>query len=607
MSDTDDDLPISNRFLIRSSIKNNKNKESPSTSRETEPSNVSNRNVDKKHMYNLSKELIRVEYPGKVKNVSRAIETLGGMYGIELAAAEARNRLELFFHPENKYNKPCTADRDPNPGLLIRVKECNGKIDYEIVGVTALNFKFNKMCEFQYLPLAPVDKSEDQIQYVHEKILPNKIPDFEYFLADENMNQPVFALPTGFTRYESPAGLYLKAGEKFSLDLNIRPELFRMWETKKPRNRIQTTSITKTVNFQDPNVQVPEEPLSITMELISERNWEDEYNAVKQLFDEKPMWTKIAILHKTNLTIDMTKIILPAVAYFCTVGPWRMIWTKFGYNPLKDFNSRIYQTLDFRIRSAEGIKIKVGAKRPYSTKKGQGLKPFLSATRSFGEMLKSTAPSVIEERCYILSPDYIPPARQMFYQYCNIRIPEIQEMFQRLPKLPIHQKYDPKNGWLPTNFTEQCREIANKYVIEKVHQELIKDSIRIQQQQEEMEVEAEDVKEPTTSYCSKMLNNIKRGIYTSVDTLPIGGEISLGGQESPMVVDMVNLTEGEIEDDEVDMNDVVNSIPETMPENSDDEHLSQGSDVEIDLETVEEINQLIAETKNLGVSPERMT
>lgn len=63
------------------------------------------------------------------------------------------------------------------------------------------------------------------------------------------------------------------------------------------------------------------------------------------------MWSKAAIQHKTGILAESLKVILPAVSYFWTNGPWRMIWTKFGVDPRYDFNMRIYQTLDFRIRA----------------------------------------------------------------------------------------------------------------------------------------------------------------------------------------------------------------------------------------------------------------
>lgn len=56
--------------------------------------------------------------------------------------------LNLHFHPENKYNKPCIADRDMNPGVLIKIKttsNVNTEIDYDVLGVVTTNLKFNRM------------------------------------------------------------------------------------------------------------------------------------------------------------------------------------------------------------------------------------------------------------------------------------------------------------------------------------------------------------------------------------------------------------------------------------------------------------------------------
>lgn len=40
------------------------------------------------------------------------------------------------------------------------------------------------------------------------------------------------------------------------------------------------------------------------------------------------------------------------MAYYFINGPWRISWVKFGYDPRKDPTARIYQTLDYRIRTA---------------------------------------------------------------------------------------------------------------------------------------------------------------------------------------------------------------------------------------------------------------
>lgn len=46
-------------------------------------------------------------------------------------------------------------------------------------------------------------------------------------------------------------------------------------------------------------------------------------------------------------------------------------------------------------------------------------------------------------------------------------------MLSKLPNLPPDAKCDPKNGFLPARFHDQCREIASKYIVEQVKKELI--------------------------------------------------------------------------------------------------------------------------------------
>lgn len=59
---------------------------------------------------------------------------------------------------------------------------------------------------------------------------------------------------------------------------------------------------------------------------------------------------------------------------------------------------------------------------------------------------------------------------------------------------------------------------------------------------------------------------------------------------------MWNKTFADVVQDTIDLDDAVNEIPETLSEASDDE-LSESSDLEIDLETAEEINKLIQKSK----------
>jgi len=72
---------------------------------------------------------------------------------------------------------------------------------------------------------------------------------------------------------------------------------------------------------------------------------------VHQLFEERPIWSKNAIIYKTQFTREQLKILLLAVAYNFKTGPWRNMWVKLGYDPREDINARKYQVLDYRLKA----------------------------------------------------------------------------------------------------------------------------------------------------------------------------------------------------------------------------------------------------------------
>lgn len=52
------------------------------------------------------------------------------------------------------------------------------------------------------------------------------------------------------------------------------------------------------------------------------------------------------------------------------------------------------------------------------------------------------------------------------FQYCDVHVPEIQEVIDKVP-LPLPDvKCHERDGWLPSGFADQCREIINNLVVE---------------------------------------------------------------------------------------------------------------------------------------------
>lgn len=49
--------------------------------------------VDSRFVFNINKKLVRIEYPGNVKNIDNAISTLGGMNGIQKVSSAIRKQI----------------------------------------------------------------------------------------------------------------------------------------------------------------------------------------------------------------------------------------------------------------------------------------------------------------------------------------------------------------------------------------------------------------------------------------------------------------------------------------------------------------------------------
>lgn len=196
----------------------------------------------------------------------------------------------------------------------------------------------------------------------------------------------------------------------------------------------------------------------------------------------------------------------------------------------------------------------------------------------------------LDERYYVLRPLTVPPARQMYYQLCDLIIPQIQEKISRLPKFSGGY-CDPKNGWLPENFIADCRKIVNDHVLEAIQKELLEDK-KVLQAMTSKEKERKKESGSNLDYCNQMLSNIKKGIYKTVDLQPryIDTQLNKDTELISLSSDEENeLTVGEI---------IQSSIPERMEEGEEEEHsdVSESSDeAEIDMEAVQEINEMISQ------------
>ncbi|PSN45535.1 hypothetical protein C0J52_05772 [Blattella germanica] len=209
--------------------------------------------------------------------------------------------------------------------------------------------------------------------------------------------------------------------------------------------------------FKSNNTSI-EKNLEMTVLLHPTSLEEPEEDAL--IFEDRPVWSKNALMFLTGYTSEQLKYLLPSVAYYFVTGPWRIMWVRFGYDPRADPSSIKYQTLDYRLRTIGGLKTKVKAKRSYCNyllpyKSSPSCRPKTAVITKENLQLekpddKQTKAESMNENIYIFNPGTVPPSRQMFYQYCDVYVPEIQEMLEKLPAPPPSVKCHERMGWIPS-------------------------------------------------------------------------------------------------------------------------------------------------------------
>jgi RNA polymerase III transcription factor (TF)IIIC subunit HTH domain len=75
---------------------------------------------------------------------------------------------------------------------------------------------------------------------------------------------------------------------------------------------------------------------------------------LQQLFEERPIWTRIALANQFEVprdrqTIIFNKALIPQVCYTIIDGPWKDTLVRYGYDVRLEKEARIYQRISFRV------------------------------------------------------------------------------------------------------------------------------------------------------------------------------------------------------------------------------------------------------------------
>ena len=200
---------------------------------------------------------------------------------------------------------------------------------------------------------------------------------------------------------------------------------------------------------------------------------------MRQLFDERPIWSKNAIKCKLDIAPDKLKLMLPVVAYYFLTGPWRSLWVRLGYDPRLDPTAKKYQLVDFRIRQRSAAdKICIRSKRstysyslPNTVQKAQpqvvrilqdslGVMENPGADGASSKELDDT--QLKKESVYIFRHGILPPYRQMFYQLCDIYDDEVQAVLLENDGAEEERGCTWMDGWCVERMQDKARDIITR-------------------------------------------------------------------------------------------------------------------------------------------------
>ncbi|XP_075992614.1 general transcription factor IIIC subunit l(2)37Cd [Anticarsia gemmatalis] len=405
----------------------------------------------------LDRELIGVLFPGVVKNDEKALACLGGIRNISHVYSQInKKRLGLSYQPDNPFVRKIFATSKRTAGVLLKVKVKKTKVDNKIqrevvatsvVGCVKTMFKFESMCDFQYLPVQRQGSAEGPLNCILEHILPSGLDTYSVMMEPV----PLCLIPPSFTRFEKP--IRYTYTEKRYLTDRSSPE---QSVGESVHNKIRSLRASHVAPYIfSLNSDMPTKPndSSLSLKAFKEElnpTIGQEYEAVKKLFEERPVWSLNLIKFRTKVRGASLKVIMPCVAVYHKTGPWRSMWVRFGYDPRKDPEARIYQTLDFRLRHGQGIRTLIMSRDEPSASPSTSRKV---GTEHYNE---------IPESCVYFRPDTVPTQRHIFYQFCDVKIPEVQDILAVAP--PPGYLCHVKRGWLPAATDEHARDHMFKYM-----------------------------------------------------------------------------------------------------------------------------------------------
>ncbi|KAL1959388.1 hypothetical protein VTO42DRAFT_2191 [Malbranchea cinnamomea] len=342
-----------------------------------------------------SHSFVSVEHPCIVRNVDKALATLQGGEQISklVASPHQDTQASLKLNPDDRMSKSLLSTSKQANNILLKIT---------VPKRTGRKRKRGSQEPYQFYDddaassASAVSAAEDGVQTVNAKDLLQRlkdnvgkyhveavgriernhvfraIPDFVYSLTASpfvsKLREHIFPF-----QYEKMKQFQLdmSKGGNSGADIIPPPSLsstdipFNYFYRQNPsvKQLVDQTGNVTTVNIMQANKilthmvpfdvpTVPSEPSPKCPPISSlDQVLQDTIAAVKALFQKRLAWTRRALRNALTSRVHRYQLrnAIPYVAYLFRSGPWRDALVKLGHDPRKDPESRVYQTMMFRL------------------------------------------------------------------------------------------------------------------------------------------------------------------------------------------------------------------------------------------------------------------
>ncbi|CAZ80918.1 unnamed protein product [Tuber melanosporum] len=316
------------------------------------------------------RKIISIEHPAIIKNVDKAIETLGGAKALKkLSETNASPGLDLRFRPEDIMQPPIQSKtvetnnillkiripkrkRAPGEGpdersVLERLRDAGEECTIEAVGTIAQTVRFRDMANYQFntADVEIVRRVRDELGGLEYARIKNFDIPPSRGLRDPHPILP----PPSFSNTAMQHNYYYRQNPAIKKTLVAgKPALLNLQAAPK--------TLTPMVHISTPTTPLCP-PDSLRPYDLLDRGNKQCVDHLRKLFAQRPIWTRRALFnHFPKNLQSLVRFSMVHVAYMWRAGPWRDTCVVYGLDPRADPQYRVYQAVFFQVDTEKTAK-----------------------------------------------------------------------------------------------------------------------------------------------------------------------------------------------------------------------------------------------------------